>query len=54
MSSTEITTREEASNRPAFPLSPELRVKIYELLLIHPNRSLNLIDFSATQWGDTI
>ena len=30
----------DASNKPAFPLSPELRVKVYEELLIHPNRPL--------------
>ena len=40
MSSTEITTREHASDKPRFPLSVELRLKIYELLLIHPHRSL--------------
>lgn len=40
MSSAEATTGEDASNKPAFPLSPELRVKVYEQLLIHPGRSL--------------
>lgn len=37
---TEITTREDASNTPAIPLSAELRVKIYEQLLVHPKRSM--------------
>lgn len=37
---TETTTRRNASNKPAFPLPPELRLKVYELLLVHPDQSL--------------
>ena len=37
---TETTTRRNASNKPAFPLPPEVRLMIYELLLVHPDQSL--------------
>ncbi len=37
---TETTTRRNAINKPAFPLPPELRLKVYELLLVHPDQSL--------------
>ena len=40
MSSTEITTCESSCNKPAFPLPPELRIKVYEQLLIQPKHSL--------------
>lgn len=40
MSSTEITSCEDARNRTTFPLPIELRVKIYEQLLVRPDGSL--------------
>ena len=40
MSSNEITNCEDACNRTTFPLPPELRMKIYEQLLVRPDRSL--------------
>lgn len=40
MSSNDIATRKDASKKANFPLSPELRVKVYEHLLVHPERSL--------------
>ena len=40
MSSTEITTFEDACNRPTFPLPIELRMKVYEQLLVCLDGSL--------------
>ena len=40
MSSTEITTCEDARKRPPLPLPTELRLKVYEQLLVLPDRSL--------------
>lgn len=40
MSSTETTLYDDANNKPAFPLPPELRLTIYKQLLIHPDRPL--------------
>ncbi|CAD6570298.1 MAG: hypothetical protein ASARMPREDX12_003443 [Alectoria sarmentosa] len=51
MSSAEITTLENAGNKPAFPLSPEMRVKVYEELLIHPHRSLKPNGFARYKAG---
>ena len=40
MPSTEITTCEDTCNRSTFPLPLELRMKVYEQLLVHPDGSL--------------
>lgn len=51
MSFTGTTAREDVRNKPTFPLPPELRVKIYEQLLIHPNRSLKPNGFLRSTGG---